>query len=154
MVFPPSVNICICTLLFHFSAITIYGSNCSQDNQYVMYLKSKQKGNFNLTRANFTKLPDLHECQLKVKFDKKYSYFTKNWEKISLEVNIPSADSCLYDIDIFIGVPSRTKAITVSFLNRYIMYARGICNPPPPKKNKQNQPNKKQKQNIKRNSSQ
>jgi hypothetical protein len=70
------VNICICTLLFHFSAITIYGSNCSQDNQYVMYLKSKQKGNFNLTRANFTKLPDLHECQLKVKFDKKYSYFT------------------------------------------------------------------------------
>jgi hypothetical protein len=114
-----------------------------------MYLKNKQKGNFNLTRANFTKLPDLHECQLKVKFDKKYSYFTKNLEKISLEVNIPSADSCLYDIDIFIGDPSRNKAITVSILNRYIMYARGICNPPPQKKTKNNQSKNKNKKQTK-----
>ena len=119
MVFPPSVNICICTLILLFSAITIYGSNCSQDNQYAMYLKSKQKGNFHLTHANFTKLPGLHECQLKVKFDKKYSHFTKKWEKISLEVNISPEDSCLYDIDIFIGDPSGNKAVTVSILHRY-----------------------------------
>ena len=112
-------------IIFVFSVDSKDDRNCSTEKDTFINLQPKETLTFNLSRSNLTETYDLHKCQLKVKLQHKFNAIYTSFRRynIKLQVSMVTFNSCLYNIDIYIGDSSRNEPITVSIIQYHsILY--------------------------------
>ena len=111
-------------IIFVFSVISKDDRNCNIEIDKFINLQPKETLTFNLSRSNLTETYDLHKCQMKVKLQLNVNavyYYFKRYN-IKLQVSMVTFNSCLYNIDIYIGDSSRNEPITVSIIQYLVPF--------------------------------
>lgn len=111
-------------IILVFSVVSKDDRNCNTETDTYIDLQPKETLTFNLSRSNLTETYDLHKCQLKVKLQHKFNAFYTSSRRynIKLQVSMVTFNSCLYNIDIYIGDTSRNEPITVSIIQYLVPF--------------------------------